>query len=303
MATESYINKRKGFGRQRPQGLLFAENFTYNEESELYLPTGSELNSDGNDQSFLILSDDNRSPIKLGKERIEKRERMINGRMRSYHIADKVSIDVSWSNLPSRSFAMNPNFSSGIEHSITTVQVTDSNQKIQFTTSTSHNFYIGARIELSGVAGITEAQRVTDVNGNTFKILGNNSPLLTNAKAKLVEGVAQGVVSEINQDNDPDTPNILLKSSGSKFYKDQQYTTDGGAGGNDLLTWYENHPGSFYVLLAYDKYQDFSDEKYSKLGRYNQAIEVYFNDFSYSVERRGQQSHDFWSISFSLDEV
>jgi hypothetical protein len=303
MTTESYINKRKGFGRQRPQGLLFAENFTYNEESELYLPTGNELNSDGNDQSFLILSDDNRSPIQVGKERIEKRERMINGRMRSYHIADKLSINVSWSNLPSRSFAMNPNFSSGIEYSITAVQVTDSNQKIQFTTSTSHNFYIGAKIEFSGVAGITAVQRVTDVNANTFKIAGNNSPLLTNPKVKVVEGEAKGVVSAINHDDDPDTPNILLKSSGSRFSKDQQYTTDGGAGGNDLLTWYENHPGSFYVLLAYDKYQDFSNNKYSKLGRYNQAVEVYFNDFSYSVEKRGQQSHDFWNISFSLDEV
>jgi hypothetical protein len=303
MATESYISKRKGSTRRRPQGLLLTEDFTYEEALGLYLPTGNELNSDGDNQSFLILSDDNRSPIQVGKERIEKRERMINGRMRSYHIADKVSLSVSWSNLPSRSFGMNPYFSSGIEHSITAVGLTDSNQKIQFTTTTSHNFYIGAIVQLSDVAGITEPQRVTDVGSNTFKILGTTTPVLTSAKAKLVEGVAQGVLSEINQDNDPDTPNIVLKPFGSKFYEDQQYTTDGGAGGNDLLTWYENHPGSFYVLLAYDKYPDFSNEKYSKLGRYNQAVEVYFSDFSYTIEKRGQQTHDFWNVSFSLEEV
>ena len=228
---------------------------------------------------------------------------MINGRMRSYHIADKINLSVSWSNLPSRSFGMNPNFSSGIEYSIIAVASTDDGQKIQFTTATSNNFYVGARVQLTGAGAITEPQRVTDVEGDTFKILGTDPPVLNNIKAKVVEGIAQGVLPEINQDNDPDTPNIVLKPFGSKFYEDQQYTTDGGAGGNDLLTWYENHPGSFYVLLAYDKYPDFSNDKYSKLGRYNQAVEVYFSDFSYTIEKRGQLSHDFWNVSFSLEEV
>jgi hypothetical protein len=308
MTTESYISKRKSSTRKRPQGLLFAEDFTYNEELELYLPTGDEINSDGDNQSFLILSDDNRSPIQVGKERIEKRERMINGRMRSYHIADKINLSVSWSNLPSRSFGMNPNFASGIEYSIIAVASTDDGQKIQFTTATSNNFYVGARVQLTGVAGITEPQRVTDVEGDTFKILGTGTAVLNNAKAKVVEGQAQGLLLEVERSDDPNTPdivesNIEIKSSGSRFYKDQQYTTDGGAGGNDLLTWYENHPGSFYVLLAYDKYEDFSSDKYSKLGRYNQAVEVYFSDFSYTIEKRGQLSHDFWNVSFSLEEV
>jgi hypothetical protein len=303
MATEAYIDKRQISGRQRPQGLLLAEDFFYDESSELYLPTGNEINSDGTSQSFIILSDDNRAPIEVGKERIEKRERMINGRMRSYHIADKINLSVSWSGLPSRSFAMNPNFSSGIQHEILSVTQTDENEKIQFVTSTDHNFYVGAKIQFFGVAGITTPQIVTDITDSTFKILGTSAPILDNAVVKLVEGVAQGLVSEIDHDENTDTPNMKIRSFGSRFYQDQQYTTDGGAGGNDLLTWYENHPGSFYVLLAYDKYNNFSTDKYSRLGKYNQAVEVYFSDFSYSIEKRGQQTYDFWNIAFSLEEV
>jgi hypothetical protein len=311
MTTIDYLDSRKSSTRQRPQGLLLTEDFTYNEGEGLYLPTGDEINSDGNNQSFLILSDDNRDPIQIGKERIEKRERMVNGRMRSYHIADKVNISVSWSNLPSRSFSMNPNFASGIEHNLTIVEqvtVEEGERKIiEFTTATNHNFEINSKVEFIDVA-LDGTQKVIDKTDKTFRVFSDSDSLPDfdengAPRVKLVTGVAQGPVSEINQDNDPDTPNIELRSFGSRFYKDQQYTTDGGAGGNDLLTWYENHPGSFYVLLAYDKYQDFSNEKYSKLGRYNQAVEVYFSDFSYTVEKRGQLSHDFWNVSFSLEEV
>jgi hypothetical protein len=155
---------------------------------------------------FIILSDHNRKPIDMAFERIEQRKRMVNGRMRSYHVADKLKIDVSWEMLPSRSFANDPNFSS---------------------------------------AGATT--------------LAN----------------------------------------------DQQYTADGGAGGVMLLDWYTSHPGPFWVYLAYDKHSDFSTigNEYGRLSQYNQVIEMYIADFSYSVVKRGTSTYDFWNISVSLEEV
>jgi hypothetical protein len=51
---------------------------------------------------FLYLTDDSRSEMQISVERIEYKKRMINGRMRSYHVADKKSFSVSWSDLPSR---------------------------------------------------------------------------------------------------------------------------------------------------------------------------------------------------------
>jgi hypothetical protein len=86
-------------------------------DRKMYVPTGYETGFNtpvGTDTSlineFLILSDDNRSAIDFKPSRIEIRERMINGRMRSYHTADKLQISTSWDMLPSRSFAIKPDF-------------------------------------------------------------------------------------------------------------------------------------------------------------------------------------------------
>jgi hypothetical protein len=86
----------------------------------------------------------------------------------------------------------------------------------------------------------------------------------------------------------------------------EQYTTDGGAGGVDILNWYNSYKGSFFVYLAYDKYTEFSEEdpnRYSKLGQYNEILEMYITSFSYSVEKRGRSNYDFWNISLSLEEA
>jgi len=121
LADIAYINGRKKYAR--PQAMLFANNsgtVVTDEDAEsptfgqsFYVPLGSEVNAEVQDNSgdeFLILSDDNRQPIEIASQRIERRERMINGRMRSYHIADKVAISTSWEMLPSRSFSTNPEF-------------------------------------------------------------------------------------------------------------------------------------------------------------------------------------------------
>lgn len=211
MATQAYMQGRKKYGR--PQAMLWADNpGTY--QNGFYIPNGSEIGSEdyslgNNTESFIILSDDNRQAIDFKSERIEQRKRMVNGRMRSYHVADKLTFSTGWDMIPSRS---NP-----------------------------------------------------------------TAPMFDSATGK------------------------------TTFNRSQQYTTDGGAGGVQIKDWYDNNPGSFWLYLAYDNYTNFSElndaTPYDNLGKYSQVVEVFFSDFSYTVEKRGGSNFDFWNISVSLEEV
>ena len=211
MATAAYLTGRRRY--QRPQALLWSEN-AGTLVNGVYLPTGYEIGADvpaETDEAlldqFLVLSDHNRGELQFNPTRIEQRQRTINGRMRSYHIADKLTMNLSWNNLPSRSYYQDPLFNA------------------------------------SGVSPYK--------NGNG------------------------------------------------------EFTADGGAGGVELLDWYENHPGPFWIYLAYDKYSNFGkdDAAYGHLSQYNQIMQVYFADFSYTVTKRGGSNHDLWNISVTLEEV
>lgn len=211
MATQAYIQGRKQYGR--PQAMLWADNpGTY--QNGFYIPNGNEVGSDEyslgtSTESFLILSDDNRQAIDFKPERIEQRKRMVNGRMRSYHVADKLTFSTGWNMLPSRS--------------------------------------------------------------------------------------------------NPAYPSFDTETGKTSFTRSQQYTTDGGAGGVEIKDWYDNNPGSFWLYLAYDNYKNFEElndsTPYDNLGKYSQVVEVFFSDFSYTVEKRGSSNFDFWNISVSLEEV
>ena len=199
-------------GRQkyyRPSGMLWSEN-TGTLQNGLYVPNGYEIGADPEGiedlslaDQFLLITDDNRQPIQFKNERIEKRERMINGRMRSYHISDKLTLSTSWTLIPSRSHDDVP----------------------------------------------------------TFDTISGISPK-------------------------------------------KSYTTDGGAGGADMLEWYDAHKGSFWVFLAYDRKGIFkgTEAPYDHLRQYNQLIEMFISDFSYSVEKRGTK-FDYWNVSVTLEEV
>lgn len=211
MATSSYMIGRKRYAR--PQAILWSEN-PGTIINGLYVPTGYEINADTGlevDESlfnqFLVLSDHNRTEMQFRPERIENRRRMINGRMRSYHVADKQTMSVSWQLLPSRSYSENPDFSA------------------------------------SGVSDLIRSQ--------------------------------------------------------------DEYTADGGAGGIDLLDWYENHKGSFWMFLAYDKMNKFKDaeDPYAQLGQYNDVVEVFISSFDYTVVKRGSTNHDLWNVSVTLEEA
>jgi len=211
MATAAYMSGRKRYSR--PQGILWSEN-PGTLQSGMYVPEGFEIGAytteTTNLNKFLILSDHNRSPLQFKTERIEQRQRMINGNRRSFHIADKNTLSVGWNNLPSRSYYSVPNWA-----------------------TTGYG------------AGLT-----------------SQSP---------------------------------------------EYTVDGGAGGVEMLDWYENHTGPFWMFLAYDKFnnytQDGTSAPYTHLEQYNQIVQVYVADFSYTVSKRGQSNHDLWDITVSLEEV
>lgn len=196
MATSAYMQNRWAYAR--PQAIAWSKNSGII-SNELLVPNGTE----GSD--FIILSDHNRSEIAVGANRIENRKRMINGNMRSYHIADKLNISWDWDMLPSRSYSGDPNF----------------------------NVYGNP------VSGLTE------------------------------------------------------------------YTVDGGAGGVDIVKWYDNNPGSFYMFMSYDRHDKFDGQnnEYNSLNKYNDVIEVYFSSFSFNVVKRGGSNHDFWNISVSVEEA
>lgn len=209
MATAAYVQGRKRY--TRPQAIIWSENPGTLDASGIYIPTGQEIGANplltsGGTNQFLILSDHNRSAIQFKPERIEQRQRMINGNMRSHHIADKMTINFSWNNLPSRAFSSVADF--------------DSTGKSELT--------------------------------------GQN-----------------------------------------------EYTADGGAGGVELLEWYETHKGPFWMFLSYDNYRNFgiAESAYLHLTNYSEIVQVYFADFSYDVVKRGRTNHDLWDISVSLEEV
>lgn len=226
MSNDKYIygdpaitNKKTGRKKySRPQAMLWSNN-PGTLVGGKYVPTGYEFGTDistvtdpENANSFIILSDDNRAEITVNPQRIEQRKRMINGTMRSNFIADKINLSTSWTLLPSRSYALKPNFD---------------------------------------------------------------------------------------------------KDNGSTEYFETQgeFTSDGGAGGAEILNWYENHTGPFWVYLAYDKYTNFGtdDNAHLHLSEYNQIVQMYISSFNYTVVKRGGAvnglGHDLWNINVSLEEV
>jgi len=213
VATNSYMSNRQRWSR--PQALLFSSNPGTLSQGR-YIPIGEEF------EDFIILSDHNRGELSFSKERIETRQRMVNGTMRSYHIADKVAFNTSWTRLPSRGYSSSPTF-------------------------------------LNGVLQDSEVY-------------------------KAVGPPPQGFLGTIPE----------------------EYTADGGAGGADLLEWYENHPGPFWVFLSYDKFGE------NNVNRYTQVLHMYFSGFDYDVEKRGggkslgpnnNTSFDMWNVNLSLEEV
>jgi hypothetical protein len=65
--------------------------------STIYLPVGSLVYLN----TTIKLSEHNRQPVSIQTNRIEKTQRMSNGTLRKFFVADKKSINISWTMLPS----------------------------------------------------------------------------------------------------------------------------------------------------------------------------------------------------------
>ena len=232
MTTYQYMSGRKKW--DRPQAMLWSDTpgtLVDVDPSDptlgtAYVPSGIEsyaqfigLTPEQTANQFLILSDHNRGEINVSTQRIEKKQRMINGTMRSVHIADKLTISTSWTNLPSRQSSVRANFNT------------------------------------------------------TF---GN-----TAFPASLVG-----------------------------------YTADMGAGGAEMLKWYEDHTGPFWVFLSYDKYINFGvgSEAHQFLDRYSQIVQMQITSFDYSIVKRSgpgavigntnsRFGYDMWNVNVTLEEV
>ena len=64
----------------------------------LPIPVGIQLSFDN--QTFYKLSDHNRSPIAISYDIVEQSQRMANGKMRKYVIANKLKVSADWKDLP-----------------------------------------------------------------------------------------------------------------------------------------------------------------------------------------------------------
>ena len=165
----------------RPSLIIWSEN-------EPELGTGDNAGKWDLGTKYLYISDNNRAELSVSFERIEYKQRMINGTMRSYHVADKKNFSTSWEKLPSRK------------------------------------------------------TQVTEYDINTR----------------------------------------------NKF-----------AGGQEMLKWYEEHTGDFWMLLVYDVDSTVST---GDIKKNVETVNVFFGDFSYNVVDRGQTT-DLWNINLSLVEV
>ena len=193
-APEQYYNTRKKW--DRPQAMVWAKgDGLQTPDHAIKYPAGKE------GEDFIVVSDHNRAPISISKQRMENRLRMINGNMRSYHTADKITISTSWNLLPSRAFADQKVFENG---------------------------------------------------------------------------------EYITKD-------------------DCYYTADHGAGGVDLLQWYDNTPGAFWVYLSYDNYSSYGNDFFNHIKDYGERYMMFFSEFSYSIEKRGL--YDMWNVSVGLEEA
>jgi len=77
---------------------------------QYYRPSIIKVNSpDFLSGADLRFSDQGRAPLEVDYERIENRERMANGRMRSKYIADKRTFSLSWEMLPSKTLVNGSN--------------------------------------------------------------------------------------------------------------------------------------------------------------------------------------------------
>lgn len=283
-SSSTYISGRKRF--TRPQAMLWSDN-SGSIANGIYYPLGIE------NEDFIILSDHNRKEMHITKQRIETRQRMVNATMRSYHIDDKIVISSSWEDLPSRSYSTISSFDSSGKLITESKIGTFSAGEQTVTVNNNVNIIVGM---YAYGRGIGNNAIVTSVFNNTITL---SSPNMSNSPYP----------NPNYNPNLPAGPQNPQNINATVYFSPFEYTVDGGAGGVQILDWYETHPGPFWVYLAYDKYNaykvsnEFVADSFNHFNIYNEIKLMYFSSFDYTIVKRGIDNFDFWNIDLTLEEA
>lgn len=277
--NKAYLAGRKQY--KRPQGMMWslnAPNVTVKTETGLLIPDGIEVGADSNTTpSILILTDDNRSPFDFSIDRIGQRQRMVNGRMRSLHIADKLKLSTSWDMIPSRSFINDPNFnlSTGIptftsnNEKYTTDGGAGGNEMLEWYKANQDPFYV--YLAYDRYPNVLKNATISAVSGN-----GSVATYTTSSNNKLSVGDLV-VISGISTSAFNGTYTVLTATSTSFTVSNATVGEVSGSSGRVTSR--------------------------STLAQYNEVVEMYISSFSYNQTARGGSNFDFWNISVSLEEV
>jgi len=219
-------------------------------------------------------------------------------------------------------------------NTIAITAISNDGAKITYTTGTvAHNYSIGDKVTISGATSagynFTAEQTITDIATYTFKIASTNTGTTSTAvatnKSKWDLGTSYLYVSDNNRSElavsferieykqrmingtmrsyhvaDKKNFSTSWEKMPSRKTQVTEYSASSNfAGGQEMLRWYEDHTGDFWMLLVYDVDSTVAT---GDIKKNIEKVNVFFENFSYNVVERGFDL-DLWDIDLSLVEV
>jgi hypothetical protein len=219
-------------------------------------------------------------------------------------------------------------------NTIAITAISNDGAKITYTTGTvAHNYSIGDKVTISGATSagynFTAEQTITDIATYTFKIASTNTGTTSTAvatnKSKWDLGTNYIYVSDNNRSElsvsferieykqrmingtmrsyhvaDKKNFSTSWEKLPSRKTQVTEYSASSNfAGGQEMLKWYEDHTGDFWMLLVYDVDSTVAT---GDIKKNVEKVNVFFGDFSYNIVDRGFDL-DLWNINLSLVEV
>jgi hypothetical protein len=219
-------------------------------------------------------------------------------------------------------------------NTIVITAISNDGAKITYTTGTiAHNYSIGDKVTISGATSagynFTAEQTITDIATYTFKIASTNTGTTSTAvatnKSKWDLGTSYLYVSDNNRAElaisferieykqrmingtmrsyhvaDKKNFSTSWEKMPSRKTQVTEYSASSNfAGGQEMLKWYEDHTGDFWMLLVYDVDSTVAT---GDIKKNIEKVNVFFENFSYNVVERGFDL-DLWNIDLSLVEV
>lgn len=219
-------------------------------------------------------------------------------------------------------------------NTIIVTAISNDGAKITYTTGTvAHNYAVGDKVTISGATSsaynFNTEQTITDVSTYTFKIASTNTGTTSTAiatnKSKWDLGTNYLYVSDNNRAElavsferieykqrmingtmrsyhvaDKKNFSTSWEKMPSRKTQVTEYSASSNfAGGQEMLKWYEDHTGDFWMLLVYDVDSTVAT---GDIKKNVEKVNVFFENFSYNVVERGFDL-DLWDIDLSLVEV